>query len=87
MEGRWIDIDAKVFGIKYTFMNMYAPTAGTLGFFVGGSKENTQFGNSYFVLCWNFNNVRNPKVDKTFTLDIARPSQARKEIDTLEEEF
>uniref|UniRef100_A0A3Q4ASB2 exodeoxyribonuclease III n=1 Tax=Mola mola TaxID=94237 RepID=A0A3Q4ASB2_MOLML len=72
---------------EYTFMNIYAPTADLPGFFVEVSNEITQFGNSYVVLYGDFNNVRNPKVDKTYTWGITRPSQAQKAIDTLEEEL
>uniref|UniRef100_A0A3Q3VR48 exodeoxyribonuclease III n=1 Tax=Mola mola TaxID=94237 RepID=A0A3Q3VR48_MOLML len=86
-EGRWLAIDAELFGIRYTFMNIYAPTADLPGFFVEVSNEITQFGNSYVVLGVDFNNVRNPNVDKTYTWGITRPSQARKAIDTLDEEL
>uniref|UniRef100_A0A3Q3WVD3 exodeoxyribonuclease III n=1 Tax=Mola mola TaxID=94237 RepID=A0A3Q3WVD3_MOLML len=80
-EGRWLAIDAELFGIRYTFMNIYGPTADLPGFFVELSNEITQFGNSYVVLGGDFNNVRNPKVDKTYTWGITRPSQARKAIE------
>uniref|UniRef100_A0A3Q3X2F5 exodeoxyribonuclease III n=1 Tax=Mola mola TaxID=94237 RepID=A0A3Q3X2F5_MOLML len=66
-EGRWLAMDAELFGIRCTFMNIYAPTTNLPGFFVEVSNEITQFGNSYVVLGWDFNNVRNPKVDKTYT--------------------
>uniref|UniRef100_A0A3Q3WRJ0 exodeoxyribonuclease III n=1 Tax=Mola mola TaxID=94237 RepID=A0A3Q3WRJ0_MOLML len=64
-KGRWLAIDAELFGIRCTFMNIYAPTADLPGFFVEVSNEITQFGNSYVVLGGDFNNVRNPNVDKT----------------------
>uniref|UniRef100_A0A3Q3X0I4 Uncharacterized protein n=1 Tax=Mola mola TaxID=94237 RepID=A0A3Q3X0I4_MOLML len=69
-------------------MNIYAPKADLPGFcFVEVSNEITQFGNSCVVLGGDFNNVKNPKVDKTYTWGITRPSQARKAIDTLEGEL
>ncbi len=86
-EGRWIAMDAELFGIRCTFMNIYAPTADLPGFFVDISNAITQFGNSYIVLGGDFNNVRDPKVDKTYKWGVTRPSQARKAIDTLEEEL
>uniref|UniRef100_A0A3Q3WCQ5 Endonuclease/exonuclease/phosphatase domain-containing protein n=1 Tax=Mola mola TaxID=94237 RepID=A0A3Q3WCQ5_MOLML len=86
-EGRWLAIHAELFGIRCTFMNIYAPTVDLPGFFVEVSNEITQFGNFYVVLVGDFNNVRNPKVDKTYTWGITRPPQARKAIDTLEEEL
>ena len=48
-------------------MNIYAPAAHLPGFFVEVSNEITHFGNSYVVLGGDFNNGRNPKVDKTYT--------------------
>uniref|UniRef100_A0A3Q3W5Z1 Endonuclease/exonuclease/phosphatase domain-containing protein n=1 Tax=Mola mola TaxID=94237 RepID=A0A3Q3W5Z1_MOLML len=83
----WLVIDPEHFGFRCTFMNIYAPTADLLGFFVEVSNEITQIGNSYVVLGGNFNNVSNPKVNKTYTWGITRPSQARKTIDTFEEEL
>lgn len=59
-------MDAELFGIRCTFMNIYAPTVDMLGFFVDVSNAITQFGNSYIVLGVDFNNVRDLKVDKTY---------------------
>uniref|UniRef100_A0A3Q3VTG5 Endonuclease/exonuclease/phosphatase domain-containing protein n=1 Tax=Mola mola TaxID=94237 RepID=A0A3Q3VTG5_MOLML len=84
---QWLAIDAELFGIRCTFMNIYAPAADLPGFFVEVSNEITQFGNFYVVLGGDFNNVRNPNVDKMYTWGIARPSQARKATDTMEEEL
>lgn len=68
-------------------MNVYAPTIEKPGFFVGVSNVITGFGNPYIILGGDFNNVREPTMDKTYTGGIKRPSQARKEIDTLVEEL
>uniref|UniRef100_A0A3Q4AFA4 Uncharacterized protein n=1 Tax=Mola mola TaxID=94237 RepID=A0A3Q4AFA4_MOLML len=86
-EGRWLAIDAELFGIRCTFMNIYAPPADLPGFFVEVSNEITQFGNFYVVLGGDFYHFRNPKVDKTYTWGITRPSQARKATDTMEEDI
>lgn len=86
-EGRWIALDAELFGIRCTLMNIYAPTADLPGFFVDISNAITQFGNSYIVLGGDFNKVRDPKVDKTYKWGVTRPSQAQKAIDTMEEEL
>lgn len=86
-EGRWIAIEAELFGIKYTLMNVYAPTMEKPGFFVGVSNVISGFGNPYIILGGDFNNVREPIMDKTYTGGIKRPSQARKEINTLVEEL
>ena len=69
-EGRWLAIEAELFGIKYTHMNVYAPTIEQPGFFVGMSNIITEFGNPYTILGGDFNNVREPMMDKTYTGDI-----------------
>lgn len=63
-EGRWIAIEAELFGIKYTLMNVYAPTMEKPGFFVGVSNVISGFGNPYIILGGDFNNVREPIMDK-----------------------
>lgn len=45
-EGRWIAIDAELFGIRCTFMNIYAPTADLPDFFVDVGNTIKQIGNS-----------------------------------------
>lgn len=57
-EGRWIVMDAELFGIRCTFMNIYAPTADLPGFFVDVSNVITLIGSSYIVLGGDFNNGR-----------------------------
>ena len=86
---RWILLarDAELSGIIYTFTNIYAPAADLPGFFVEISNEIKPFGNSYVVLCGDFNNVRNHKFDETYTWSMTQPSQAPKANDTLEEEL
>lgn len=86
-EGRWIAMDAELFGIRCTFMNICAPTADLPGFFVDISNVITQFGSSYIIVGGDFNKVRDPEVDKTYKWGVSRPSQARKAIDTLVEEL
>ena len=43
-------MDAELFGIRFTFMNIYALTAYLASFFVDVSNAVTRFGNSYKVL-------------------------------------
>ena len=86
-EGRWIALDAELYGLRCTFMNIYAPTGDSPGFFVDVSNIITQVGNTFIILGGDFNNVRDPRVDKTYTWGLTRPSGARKAIDTMVEEL
>lgn len=59
-EGRWVAIDADLFGIRCAIINIYAPNVDSPDFFLDICNTVKNMGNSYVIIGGDFNQVRNP---------------------------
>ena len=68
-EGRWVAIDVGLCGIRCSLVNIYVPNIDRLAFFTDICNSVTQMGYPYVIIGRDFNQVRNPALDKSNTIN------------------
>ena len=86
-EGRWVAISADLFGSGCSLINIYAPNIDCPDFFGNICCVAKQLGNAYVIIGGDFNQVRDPALDKSRGTNTRSIHKSQLAIDVLEDEL
>uniref|UniRef100_A0A3P8S8Y2 exodeoxyribonuclease III n=1 Tax=Amphiprion percula TaxID=161767 RepID=A0A3P8S8Y2_AMPPE len=86
-DGRWVAIDVDLFGVRNSLINIYAPNTDSPEFFVDICNIAKQMGNLYVIIEGDFNQVRDPALDKSSSTNNRPKQKSVLTVDTMVEEL
>ncbi len=86
-EGRWVAISVDLFGSRGSLISIYAPNIDSPDFFVDICSVVKQLENTYVITGGDFNQVRDPALDKSKDTKVRLVHKSQLAIDVLEEEL
>uniref|UniRef100_A0A3P8RWR8 Reverse transcriptase domain-containing protein n=1 Tax=Amphiprion percula TaxID=161767 RepID=A0A3P8RWR8_AMPPE len=86
-DGRWVAIDVDLFGVRYSLINIYAPNTDSPEFFIDICNIAKQMGNLYVIIGGDFNQIRDPALDKSSSTNNRPKQKSVLTVDTMVEEL
>uniref|UniRef100_A0AAQ5X5J7 Endonuclease/exonuclease/phosphatase domain-containing protein n=1 Tax=Amphiprion ocellaris TaxID=80972 RepID=A0AAQ5X5J7_AMPOC len=86
-DGRWVAIDVDLFGVRYSLINIYAPNTDSPEFFIDICNIAKQMGNLYVIIGGDFNQIRDPTLDKSSSTNNRPKQKSVLTVDTMVEEL